>query len=194
MPGPGARRPSGSSRAAPPSAWSLGLELEPPAEGLEAVRFVLRRLVAALADQLAVRGQAAGLARLTVTHDLAFARRGTPPRAPDRAAAPGAHRRRRGHRAPAPRSPGNGPAASRRRPPGAGVALVEPARGQQLPLFTPQAARDARLGWQLARLAITFGADRVRRVELIDPEAPLPEARWRWVPAAGAAVMGEDPR
>ena len=70
---------------------------------------------------------------------------------------------------------------------------MEPARGQQLPLFTPQAARDARLGWQLARLAIAFGADRVRRVELADPEAPLPEARWRWLPVAGAAVMGGEP-
>jgi hypothetical protein len=69
---------------------------------------------------------------------------------------------------------------------------VEPARGQQLPLFTPQAARDARLGWQLARLAIAFGADRVRRVELVDTEAPLPEARWRWQPVAGAAVVGGD--
>jgi hypothetical protein len=71
---------------------------------------------------------------------------------------------------------------------------VEPARGQQLPLFTPQAARDARLAWQLARLAIAFGTDRVRRFELTDPEAPLPEARWRWQPVAGAAVLGEGSR
>jgi len=69
---------------------------------------------------------------------------------------------------------------------------VEPARGQQLPLFTPQAARGARLEWQLARLAIAFGADRVRRVELADPEAPLAEARWRWRPVAGVAVTGRD--
>ncbi len=32
----------------------------------------------------------------------------------------------------------------------------------------------------LARLALTFGEDRVRRVALLDPEAPLPEARWTW--------------
>ena len=57
-----------------------------------------------------------------------------------------------------------------------------PAAGQQLPLFTPQAARGARLEWQLARLALTFGEDRVRRVEVTDPEAPLPETRWAWRP------------
>jgi hypothetical protein len=43
-----------------------------------------------------------------------------------------------------------------------------------------QAARGARLEWQLARLALTFGEDRVRRVEIADPEAPLPELRWMW--------------
>ena len=57
-----------------------------------------------------------------------------------------------------------------------------PAAGQQLPLFNPQAARGARLEWQLARLALTFGEDRVRRVDLLDPEAPLPESRWAWRP------------
>ena len=60
-----------------PERMALGLPLDPPAEGLDAVRFVLHRLAAALADQLHARGQAAGLARLVVTHDLAFARRGT---------------------------------------------------------------------------------------------------------------------
>ena len=57
-----------------------------------------------------------------------------------------------------------------------------PAAGQQLPMFTPQAARGARLEWQLARLALTFGEDRVRRVAITDPEAPLPERRWTWRP------------
>ena len=46
--------------------------------------------------------------------------------------------------------------------------------------------------WQLARLAIAFGADRVRRVELADPEAPLAEDRWRWLPVVGAAVTDGD--
>ena len=62
-----------------PERLALALPLDPPAEGLDAVRFVLRRLAATLADQLQARGQAAGLARLIVTHDLAFARRGVPP-------------------------------------------------------------------------------------------------------------------
>jgi hypothetical protein len=54
------------------------------------------------------------------------------------------------------------------------------AAGQQLPLFVPQAARAARLGWQLARLALIYGEDRVRRAAITDPEAPLPEDRWAW--------------
>ena len=35
---------------------------------------------------------------------------------------------------------------------------------------------------------MSFGADRIRRVELADPEAPLAEERWRW-----AAIPGIDP-
>ena len=55
-----------------------------------------------------------------------------------------------------------------------------PAAGQQLPLFVPQAVHGARLAWQLARLAVTYGEDRIRRVQILDPEAPLPERRWAW--------------
>ena len=174
-----------------PERLALALPLDPPVEGLEAVRFVLRRLAGALADQLAARGQAAGLARLTVTHDLAFARRGTPSwvrieqRLPEPTADAEAIERlllARLEKAPP-------PAAVARLE--LELAMVEAAAGQQLPLFTPQAARDARLAWQLARLAIAFGADRVCRVELADPEASLAEARWRWAPVAGASVMGE---
>jgi len=175
-----------------PERMLLGLALEPPVEGLDGLRFVLRRLAAALADQLAARGRAAGLAKLVVTHDLAFARRGTP-----------SHLRFE-QRFPEPTADAEAIerlllARLEQDPPPAAVArlelelaLVEPAQGQQLPLFTPQAARDARLAWQLARLAIAFGTDRVRRFELADPESPIPEARWRWQPVAGAAVLGED--
>lgn len=173
-----------------PERLALALPLDPPAEGLEAVRFVLRRLALALGEQLAARGQAAGLARLVVRHDLAFARRGTPGEL------------RLEQRLPEPTA--DGEAIERlllvrleQAPPQAAVAAlelelarVEPAAGQQLALFVPQAARGARLGWQLARLAIAFGADRVRRVEVTDPEASLPEARWRWVPVAGADEAG----
>jgi len=62
------------------------------------------------------------------------------------------------------------------------LAGVEPAVGQQLPLFVPQAARNSRLGWQLARLVLTFGEDRIRKVGLTDPDAPLAERRWTWRP------------
>ena len=171
---------------------ALALPLDPPAEGLDAVRFVLHRLAATLADQLQARGQAAGLARLVVTHDLAFARRGVPQ---------GLHLEQR-----LPEPTADAEAIERllfarleKAPPPAAVARlelelarVEAATGQQLPLFTPQAARDARLAWQLARLAIAFGTDRVRRIEITDPEASIAESRWRWVPVAGASVTGED--
>jgi len=168
----------------------LGLPLDPPAEGLDALRFVLRRLAATLADQVAARGQAAGMARLVATHDLAFARRGTPPSI------------RFEQRFPEPTADAEAIerllfARLEGSPPPAAVArlelelgLVEAARGQQLPLFTPQAARGARLEWQLARLAIAFGADRVRRVEVGDADAPLAEGRWAWRPVAGVEVTG----
>ena len=75
-------------------------------------------------------------------------------------------------------------------PPGAPVARVElelaevvPAPGRQLSLFTPQADRATRLAWQLARLAIRAGEGVVGHVALRDPEAALPESRWRWLPA-----------
>jgi len=34
-----------------------------------------------------------------------------------------------------------------------------------------------------AGLALRFGPDRVRRVTIEDPDAPLPERRWAWRPA-----------
>jgi len=169
---------------------ALALPLDPPVDGLDAVRFVLHRLAAALGAQLAARGQAAAVARLVVRQDLAFARRGTAPEI------------RLEQRFPEPTADGEAIerllfARLERTPPAAAVAglelelaAVEPAAGQQLPLFTPQAARGARLDWQLARLAITFGTDRVRRVEILDPEAPLPEHRWGWRDVAGASVLG----
>lgn len=169
---------------------ALALPLDPPADGLDAVRFVLHRLAVALGAQLAARGQAAAVARLVVRQDLAFARRGTAPEI------------RLEQRFPEPTAGGEAIerllfARLERTPPAAAVAglelelaAVEPAAGQQLPLFSPQAARGARLDWQLARLAITFGTDRVRRVEILDPEAPLPEHRWGWRDVAGASVLG----
>jgi hypothetical protein len=57
---------------------------------------------------------------------------------------------------------------------------VAPAAGTQLSLFTPQTGRTGRLGWQLARLGLRFGEERVGWMEIEDPEAPLAEARWSW--------------
>ena len=163
-----------------PEHLRLALPIEPAVEDLEPLRFVLHRLAAALTDQLVARGLAASRARLQLDLDLAFARAGTLPgldveqRFPEPTADAEAIERLLFARL-------------ERTPPPAAVARLSleldgtaPAAGQQLPLFTPQAARGARLEWQLARLALTFGEDRVRRVEIADPEAPLPETRWAW--------------
>ena len=165
-----------------PERLVLGLPIEPAAEDLEPLRFVLHRLATALTDQLTARGLAAARARLHLDLDLAFALAGTQgevdveQRFPEPTADAEAIERLLFAR------------LERTPPPAAVARLVleldgtAPAVGQQLPLFTPQAARGARLEWQLARLALTFGEDRVRRVEVTDPEAPLPETRWAWRP------------
>ena len=171
-----------------PERLALALPIEPPVEDLEPLRFVLHRLVGALAAQLTGRGLAADRAHLILELDLAFAPRDTPPRIeveqrfPEPTADPEAVERLLFARL-------------EREPPPAAVARLDlelrgttPAAGQQLPLFVPQAARSARLGWQLARLALTYGEDRIRRVVITDPEAPLPEQRWTWQ----AVGLGEE--
>jgi protein ImuB len=163
-----------------PERLVLGLPLEPAIAELEAIRFVLRRLAVALGASLVARGLAAERGSLRLTLDLAFAPKGTPPnlivetRFPEPTADPEAIERLL-------------LAKLERTPPSAAVARLElelagasPAAGQQLPLFVPQALHGARLAWQLARLALTYGDDRVRRVEVLDPEAPLPERRWTY--------------
>jgi protein ImuB len=159
---------------------ALALPLEPPVEELEPVRFVLHRLVAALGAHLIGRGLAADRAVLTLELDLAFAPRETPPRIEVE------------QRFPEPTADADAVerllfARLEREPPPAAVHRLDlelrgtiPAAGQQLPLFVPQAARTASLGWQLARLALTYGEDRIRRVAVTDPEAPLSEDRWTW--------------
>ncbi len=171
----------------------LGLGLEPPVEDLEPLRFVLHRLAGALADQLLARGAAAGRVELRLSLDPAFARRGTPTALAIE------------QRFPEPTAEGEAIdrllfARLEREPPPAAVARLElelaevaPASGQQLALFTPQAARAARLGWQLARLALAFGEDRIGRVELVDPEASLPETRWRRLPIGSGSEGGFRP-
>jgi protein ImuB len=166
-----------------PERLALALPIEPPVADVEPLRFVLRRLAGALGDQLVARGSAAAIAYLRLELDLAFAPAGTPPLIAVE------------QRFPEPTSDAEAIerlllARLERTPPPAAVARLElelagvtAAAGQQLPLFVPQAARSARLGWQLARLAIAFGEDRVRRAAIGDPEAPLAERRWTWQPA-----------
>ncbi|HET7180874.1 MAG TPA: hypothetical protein VFI15_01440 [Candidatus Limnocylindrales bacterium] len=163
-----------------PERLLLGLPIEPAVAELEAIRFVLRRLAVALGTSLAARGLAAEQGRLRLVLDLAFAKAGTPPelevatRFPEPTADPEAIERLL-------------LAKLERTPPPAPVERLElelsgasAAAGQQLPLFVPQALHGSRLAWQLARLAVTYGEDRIRRIELIDTEAPLPERRWTW--------------
>jgi hypothetical protein len=171
-----------------PERLLLGLPIEPPVEELEPLRFVLHRLAAALTDQLQARGLAAARAGLRLELDLAFAHAGTPreltveQRFPEPTADVEAVERllfARLERTPPPAAVGRLDLE---------LAGAEPATGQQLPLFEPQAARNARLGWQLMRLALTFGEDRLRRAVVTDPEAPLPERRWTWQSVTGDGV------
>jgi hypothetical protein len=165
-----------------PERLALALPIEPPVADLEPLRFVLRRVAGALGDQLLGRGSAAAVARLRLGLDLTFA----PPGTPSELAVE--------QRFPEPTAQAEAIerlllARLERTPPPAAVATLEleldgvaPATGQQLSLFVPQAARNARLGWQLARLALTYGEDRVRRTAVADLDAPLAERRWTWVP------------
>jgi hypothetical protein len=170
---------------AAPARLALALALDPPADGIEPLRFVLHRLAGALADQVAGRGAGAGRAILRVGLDRTFAA-GAAARLPDVVVE---------QRLPEPTADAEAIerlllARLEAAPPGALVARVElelaevvPAPGRQLSLFTPQADRADRLAWQLARLAIRAGEGVVGHVALRDPEAALPESRWRWLPA-----------
>jgi len=172
-----------------PERLLLALPIEPAVTEVEAVRFVLRRVATALADNLAARGLAATRCRLRLTLDLAFAGAGVEPEV----AVEG--------RFPEPTADAEAIerlllARLERVPPAAPVARLElelsgaePATGQQLPLFVPQALHGARLAWQLARFALTYGEDRVRRIELADPDAPLPERRWAWQAVTDRSVL-----
>ena len=177
---------SHSGRAVRPSAWSSACPSSPPPRTSSRSASSSTGWPSALTEQITARGLAASRARLHLDLDLAFARAGTAAemdveqRFPEPTAEAEAIERLLFAR------------LERTPPPAAVARLVleldgtAPAAGQQLPLFTPQAARGARLEWQLARLALTFGEDRVRRVEVTDPEAPLPETRWAWRPVSRA--------
>jgi hypothetical protein len=172
-----------------PGRLALGLPIDPPTDEIEPLRFVLHRLAGTLGDQVAARGAGAGRAVLRLTLDRSFAA-GAAARAPDIVVE---------QRFPEPTSDGEAVerlllARLEMAPPVAPVARVElelaevvPASGRQLTLFTPGADRSARIAWQLARLAIRAGEGIVGRVALDDPDAPLPEGRWCWLPADPAS-------
>jgi nucleotidyltransferase/DNA polymerase involved in DNA repair len=157
------------------------VELDPPVDSLEPLRFVLRHLCGALCEQLAARGAGAARAALVLELERAPAVR-YDQALPEPAAHPDLLERLLVARLEA-------------APP---QALVErlrleldgtaPAAGQQLGLFTPQLARASRLDWQLAGLVIRYGSGRLLQASLRDPEARLAEERFEWRPAALGAL------
>jgi protein ImuB len=156
-------------------------EIEPPVEELEPLRFVLRHVCGALCEQLAARGAGAANAVLELELESAPVLR-LEQSLPEPVAAPELLERlllaRLGASLPT-------SAVTR-------LALelhgAAPAAGQQLGLFSPQLARAARLDWQLAGLALRFGADRILRTRILDPEAALSEQRVEWWPATGEPI------
>ncbi len=155
---------------------SAHAELEPPVENVEPLRFVMRNLCGALCEQLSARG--AGATRAVLILEL---ERGEPvvleQALPEPAASPDLLERLLVARLTAdpPRKPVTKLSVELR-----GEQVVS---GQQLGLFAPQLARAARLDWQLTGLALRFGADRLLRTRILDPEATLPELRTEWSPA-----------
>jgi hypothetical protein len=163
-----------------PERMLLALPIDPPVIDVEGLRFVVHRLAAAFGDQLTARGVAAARARLALELDRTFVAATLPPVVEF------------DQHLPEPTSEGLAierllMARLEMEPPPAPVSRIElelsgvaPAAGTQLALFVPQAGRTGRLGWQLARLGLRFGEERVGWMELDDTEAPLPETRWKW--------------
>ena len=163
-----------------PERLAMALPIDPPVADVEGLRFVLHRLAGAFGDQLEARGAAAAWARLTLELDRSFSAADVPATMTIE------------QHLPEPTSEGLAIerlliARLEAVPPQAPVARIElelgsvaPAVGTQLALFTPQTGRTGRLGWQLARLGLRFGEERVGWMEIADPDAPLPEARWMW--------------
>jgi protein ImuB len=151
-------------------------ELEPPVSEIEPLRFVLRRLCAALCEQLAARGAGTGEARLELELDHA-----TPltyqQSLPEPAAAPELLERLLLARLAAEPPPA---AVSRL---ALELSATAPAAGRQLNLFVPQTARAAQLEWQITGLAIRYGVDRLLRTRVLDPEAVVAERRVEFQPA-----------
>ena len=163
-----------------PERMAMALPIDPPVSDVEGLRFVLHRLAAAFGDQLEARGAATSRARLTLELARSFSVGDVPTSITI------------DQLLPEPTSEGLAIerlliARLEVAPPRAPVSRVDlelgdvaPAAGTQLSLFTPQTGRTGRLGWQMARLELRFGEERVGWMEVEDSEAILAEARWKW--------------
>jgi protein ImuB len=173
-----------------PERLAMSLPIDPPVSDVEGIRFVLHRVAAVFGDQLEARGAATSRVRLTLGLDRTFVSGDVPPtllfdqHLPEPTSEGLAMERLLVARLEASTLPAP---VSRL---GMELLDVAPATGRQLTLFTPQAGRTGRLGWQLARLGLRFGEDHVGWVELDDVEAPLPEDRWRWRPQSEPDPVG----
>jgi hypothetical protein len=177
-----------------PERLAMSLPIDPPVADIEGIRFVLHRIAAVFGDQLAARGAATSRVHLALELDRTFVAGDVPAvlefeqRLPEPTSEGLAIERLLVARLEVSALPA--PAARL----GLELADVAPAAGRQLTLFTPQTGRTGRLGWQLARLGLRFGEERVGWVELDDPEAPLAEERWRWRSHSDQADAGRRDR
>jgi protein ImuB len=175
-----------------PERLAMSLPIDPPVADVEGIRFVLHRIAAVFGDQLDARGAATSRVRLTLELDRTFVSGDVPPtlffdqHLPEPTSEGLAMERLLVARLEAASLPAPVSRLSME------LLEVAPAAGRQLTLFTPQAGRTGRLGWQLARLGLRFGEDRVGWVELEDVEAPLPEDRWRWRPQSEPPTAGSE--
>ncbi len=161
-------------------------ELEPPVGEIEPLRFVLHHLCGTLCEQLSARGAGASRASLVLTLERGVLR--TYDQAlPEPVAVPDLLERLLLARLEA--DPPTSPVER--------LALeldgTAPAAGQQLGLFTPQLARQARLDWQLASLVIRFGAGRILQAHVLDSEAGVSEERFAWRPAGAPSAAAPPP-
>jgi impB/mucB/samB family C-terminal domain len=165
---------------------SAEVELDPPVETLEPLRFVLHHLCGTLCEQLIARGAGAARATLTLSLEGTGKGRGAPEpqryeqALPEPAASPDLLERLLMARLEV-------------APPDAAVERLAleldgaaPEAGRQLTLFEPQLARAGRLEWQLRSLAIRFGTDRILRATVGDHDALVAERRFYWAPAVEA--------
>lgn len=161
------------------------VELDPPADELEPLRFVLHHLCGVLCEQLVARGAGAARAELTLSleraqHDPGLRTQAYQQALPEPSAAAELLERLLMARLEA--DPPSAPVGR--------LALqldgTAPEAGQQLSLFERQGAQAVRLEWQLASLAVRFGADRILRAVTADTEDPVAERRFSWQDSAEA--------